>query len=51
MALTVLNQNGTLPADHFVDLKAIPRVLYSTNQFSQNIYRPRFNSILPGVLA
>ena len=33
MALNVSNHNGTLSADHILDLKSIPRVLYSTNQF------------------
>ena len=30
---TVSNHNGTLSADHFLDLRSIPRVLYSINQF------------------
>ena len=33
MALNVSNHNGTLSVDHFLDLKSIQRILYSTNQF------------------
>ena len=33
MSLNVSNHNGMLSTDHFLDLKSIPRVLYSTNQF------------------
>ena len=47
MALNVSNHNGMLSTDHFLDLKSIPRVLYSTNQFFLEIYNylPRFNSL------
>ena len=48
MALNVSNQNGMLSTDHFLDLKSIPRVLYSTNQFfflEIYNYLLRFNSL------
>ena len=47
MALNVSNHNGMLSTDHFFDLKSIPRVLHSTNQFFLEIYNylPRFNSL------
>ena len=46
MALNVSNHNGMLSTDHFLDLKPIPRVLYSTNQFIEIYnYLPRFNSL------
>ena len=31
--VNVSNQSGTLSADYFLDLKSIPRILYSTYQF------------------
>ena len=33
MELNVSNHNGTLRVDNLLDLKSIPRDLYSTNQF------------------
>ena len=47
MALSVSKHNGMLSMDHFLDLKSIPRVLYSTYQVFFEIYHylPRFNSL------